>query len=124
MTAETIGMNTEHLQAFLDEHGASLGLCAGTRAGLADCWAQHPAAVHDLVGIYLAWSALLAAFNLPVGTGAANAQLGAPGPRDWLDLSNACTPAIARITATTATCHRAGHHIGEHSSLPQGDLPS
>ncbi|MDD2858984.1 MAG: hypothetical protein PHU75_09960 [Candidatus Nanopelagicales bacterium] len=114
MTTDAIGVNPEHLQAFLDEHGPSLGLDEGGRSGLAVCWAQHPEAVHDLVGLYLAWSALISAFNLPVGSGAASSQLGAPGPRDWLDLSNASAPAIARAIASTATCQRAGHHIREH----------
>lgn len=108
MTAAAIGINADILGEWLHEAGPSLGLTVGTRKGLADCWAQHPAAVHELTGLFLAWKALVAAITTdPRGPGA----VATPGPRDWLDLSNASAAAVSRVIAATATCSRAGHHV-------------
>jgi hypothetical protein len=114
MTTQALGINPELLQGFLHDSGPSLGLEVGHRDGVAACWAAHPDAVHDIVGLFLAWSGLLATFTTdPRGPGA----LAAPAPRDWLDLSNASAAAVTRITESTRTCARAGHHIGgEHAA--------
>lgn len=108
MTVEAIGIKPENLEDWLADIGPSLGIRVGERKGLARCWAQHPETVHELTGLFLAWKGLIAAFPTdPRGPGA----VAAPGPRDWLDLSNSSAPAIARAIAATSTCARAGHHI-------------
>lgn len=97
------------LQQWVGEHGPSLGLVVEARAGaLWECWPEHPVAVHELTGLYLAWTALLGALDPePVDVGA----IGLPGPRDWLDLANASAPAVARALTTLTTCARSGRHI-------------
>ena len=108
MTAAAIGINTELLAGWLEESGPSLGLVVRTRKGLAGCWPEHPDAVHDLTGLFLAWNALVAAFTTdPRGPGA----VASATPKDWLDLSNSSAAAVKRVVDSTATCSRAGHHI-------------
>ena len=107
-------INTDQLNEWVTHTGPALGLGLNTRS-LAPCWAQHPPVVHDLTGLYLAWTALHDAFTPPDADDDADddlAQYGIPSPRDWLDLSNASAPAIERISKATSTCARAGHHIG------------
>ena len=105
----------DFLRDFLLEHGPALDLAVddtGSGTGLAGCWAQHPAAITDLTGIALAWSALLDAFDPAPPTPGQESAYIVPAPRDWLDLSNATAPARDRIRSATGTCQRAGHHVG------------
>ncbi len=103
-------INTDQLQTWIDEFGPGLGLRMSNRS-LATCWARHPQAVHEITGLYLAWTALSDAFNPPDPEDHL-AAFTVPSPRDWLDLSNASTGAVDRATKTATTCARAGHHIG------------
>jgi hypothetical protein len=107
-------VDPDFLREFLADHGAELALDPAeptSAAGIAACWDQHPAAVTDLTGIALAWTALIDAFDPPRDGGDLQAAIVVPAPRDWLDLTNATTPARDRIKAVTSTCVRAGHHI-------------
>ena len=99
-----------HLHPWLEESGAALGLVIGPK-GLPACWAQHPVSRHEVTGLFLAWSALARAFA-PDELEAFSAAP-PPGPRDFLDLSNASAAAIARAIHDGATFARAGHHVGE-----------
>ncbi len=103
-------INPDQLETWITEHGPGLGLLVNSRS-LASCWAQHPPVIHEVTGLYLAWTALLDAFALPDADDDL-AQYAIPSPRDWLDLSNASVPAVERVIKSTTTCARAGHHIG------------
>lgn len=106
-------VNVEHLRAWLIEDGPALGLVIGPK-GLPECWAQHPVARHEITGLFLAWSALGQAFAPapPADDDPCPAQV-IPGPRDFLDLSNASAAAVARTLAAGSTCARSGSHIAE-----------
>lgn len=100
-----------HLDAWVIEDGPALGLTLGPK-GLAKCWSEHPIARHEVTGLFLAWSALGQAFNPapPSDDDPYPAQV-IPGPRDFLDLSNASAAAVTRAIAATTNCARAGTHI-------------
>lgn len=106
-------VDVEHLYAWLSEDGPALGLVMGPK-GLPECWAQHPVTRHEVTGMFLAWSALGQAFAPapPADDDPYPAHV-IPGPRDFLDLSNASAAAVARAVAASSTCIRAGHHIEE-----------
>ena len=103
-------VNPDQLQTWITECGPGLGLGINPRS-LAPCWAQHPPVIHELTGLYLAWTALHDAFE-PPDAGDDLAQYAIPAPRDWLDLTNVSVPAVERVIKSTTTCARAGHHIG------------
>ena len=103
-------VNPDQLETWITECGPGLGLGVNPRS-LASCWAQHPTVIHELTGLYLAWTALHDAFE-PTDPGDDLAHYAIPSPRDWLDLSNASVPAVERVIKATTTCARAGHHIG------------
>ncbi len=103
-------INPDHLHTWIKEFGPGVGVRLAPRS-LAACWPQHPEAVHELTGLYLAWTALNDAFTPPDDDDGLAAYT-VPAPRDWLDLSNASVPAVDRATKSTTTCARAGHHIG------------
>ena len=105
----------EHLVGWLARFGPSLGLTIGSK-GLPACWADHPVARHEVTGLFLAWSALENALDPGAEPQDPYAAIALPGPRDWLDLSNASAPAVARAIAAGATCARAGHHVAERSA--------
>lgn len=109
MTSTPI-LDPSFLTTFLAEHGPSLGLtpAKGKVGQLASCWAEHPAAVHELTGLYLAWTSLISLFLAPPDPDSASMVA---APRDWLDLSNATAPAVARCIEATRTCANAGHHV-------------
>lgn len=106
-------VDVEHLRAWLVEEGPALGLTIGPK-GLPECWAQHPVARHEVTGLFLAWSALGQAFTpeSPSVDSPYPAQV-VPGPRDFLDLSNASAAAAARALAAGSTCARSGSHIAD-----------
>lgn len=114
-------VDVEHLHAWIIEDGPALGLVIGPK-GLPECWAQHPVTRHEITGLFLAWTALAQAFTPqpPSDDNPYPAQV-VPGPRDFLDLSNASAAAVARAIAAAATCARAGDHIQERR--PQ-DVPA
>ncbi len=96
-----------HVEAFLDDYGPMLDLVPTLTAkdgkSLAPCWGQHPVAVTELTGLFLAWSGLIRAL------GPESALVA--GPREWLDLTNATSPARERAIVATRSCHRAGKHV-------------
>ncbi len=57
-------VNPAPLETWITEHDPGLGLRVSNRS-LATCWAQHPQAVHEITGLYLAWTPLDAAFPQP-----------------------------------------------------------
>lgn len=112
MAAMTSVVDPAHIEGFLDDYAPMLELVPSTKAtdgkSLAPCWAQHPPAVMELSGIFLAWSGLIAAMRGEVAV--------VPGPRDWLDLTNATVHARERAIAATRNCHRAGSHVQESAT--------
>lgn len=114
MLATTV-VDVDHLRTWLSTEGPAVGLTISPK-GLAGCWAEHPIARHEVTGLFLAWSALSQAFNPtpPADDDPYPAQV-VPGPRDFLDLSNASAAAVARAIAATANCARAGSHINQRT---------
>jgi len=103
-------VNPEQLGSWITQSGPGLGLGVNQRS-LSPCWAQHPTVVHEIAGLYLAWTALHDAFE-PADAGDGLAQYAIPSPRDWIDLTNASVPEVERAIQSTTTCAQAGHHIG------------
>lgn len=104
-----------HLNTWLTDTGPGLGLTIDTKS-LPPCWAQHPITRHEITGLFLAWTALAQAFSpAPPADDNPYPATVVPGPRDFLDLSNASAAAVTRATAAAATCARAGRHIADHS---------
>lgn len=87
----------------------ALGLTLDAK-GLPACWNQHPIAVHEITGLFLAWTALLQALT-PAQNPDPFSPTVVPGPRDYLDLSTANAAAGERATAADAACAQAGHHV-------------
>ncbi len=106
-------VDTGHLDAWLADTGPALGLTIGPK-GLPACWAQHPITRHEVTGLFLAWSALAQAFT-PAESEPFAAPV-VPGPRDFLDLSNASAAAVTRAISASSTCARAGHHVADRVS--------
>lgn len=106
-------VDVQHLRDWLLEEGPALGLIVGPK-GLPECWAQHPVARHEITGLFLAWSALGQAFvaEPPSDDNPYPTQV-VPGPRDFLDLSNASAAAVARAVTVASACARSGDHIAE-----------
>ena len=102
-------VETDHLQRWVEDFGPALGLTVAPK-GLPPCWADHPITRHEVTGLFLAWSALMQALN-PAESPDPFSVAVVPGPRDYLDLSNA-SAAVARAVAAGSTCARAGHHVG------------
>jgi len=104
-------VETDHLQRWVEDFGPALGLTLDAK-GLPACWDQHPIAVHEITGLFLAWTALLQALT-PAENPDPFSPTVIPGPRAYLDLSYASATAVARAIAAGATCARAGHHVGD-----------
>ncbi|MDI1290648.1 MAG: hypothetical protein PSX37_11955 [bacterium] len=96
-----------HVEGFLDDYALGLDLVPTfddqDGKSLAPCWIEHPAAVTELTGIYLAWIGLIQAL-----TGESKMVA---SPREWLDLTNATVPARERAIAATRNCQRNGKHV-------------
>lgn len=103
-------VHLDHLLAWVDRFGPGIGLHMHPKS-LPACWAQHPIVIHELTGLFLAWSALMDLFN-PSDPFDDLAQVLVPAPRDWLDLTNAGAPAVERVKKDTTLCARSGRHVG------------
>ncbi len=100
-----------HLDEWLDTFGPGIGLSITSNTkSLAACWAQHPVAVHEITGLYLAWTALVSLFEPPDELTEGQPFMVVNG-RDWLDLSNSSDQAVERAKAAAVTCARVGEHI-------------
>lgn len=106
-------VDLDHLDTWLTDTGPALGLTIGPK-GLPACWAQHPITRHEVTGLFLSWTALAQALIPPPDSDPFAAQV-MPGPRDFLDLSNASAAAVTRAISAASTCARAGHHVADRA---------
>lgn len=107
-TADVV--HIDHLAAWVNHFGEGLGLHLHPKS-LPACWGEHSVVIHEITGLYLAWSALMDMFN-PSDPFDDLVQVLVPAPRDWLDLANASAPVVERIKKDVTLCARSGRHVG------------